>query len=257
MSGRPGGGKKPGGKKRSKGGKKDGGGWIGCLIVLAVLVLPVALPIGWSMWDEGVFDPDLSDDATAVALSPNEAARLAERLREASQRQGICYGWEVDADTGAPVEVGSGLGAGVDARSDAARCPKWIVLKATYTYMHKEWSSVGYTVVDGFPDVRFDSGDLASFSVADPADLEEGRAVAELADMIGALPLLAAQTGVAPALPAQEQALDPTASTNDELSSTRGAGWWFMTGLGVLLIGLGLLWVIRSAVKERKGRRGL
>jgi len=231
--------------------------WIGCLALLLIVGLPIVIPIGWSMWDDGVFEPDLSKDVTAVALGPNETARLAERLQEASRVQGVCYGWEVDAGTAAPTEVGSNLGAGVDARSDTARCPNWIVLQARYTYRDKEWISVGYSIRDSFTDVDFDVRELASYSVATPHNLMEYRGVSELADMIGALPLLAAEMDVVPVLPAQEQMHDPTASTNDELSSTRGAGWWFMTGLGALLIGLGLLWVIRSAVKEWKWRRGL
>ncbi|GAA2723163.1 hypothetical protein [Actinocorallia aurantiaca] len=247
--GEPGGG--PGGKNRKK---KDGGGWIGCLIVVAVFALPIALPIGWGMWDEGVFDPDLSDDVTAVALGPAETARLAERLAEASRRDGICYGWEVESGTAAPLQIGSNLGVGADPRLDPARCPNWIVLRADYSYIFKEWSSVGHSIEDSYPRAELAPADLAAYSVVEPSEMGD-RAVAELADAIGSLPLLAAEAGLAQASPAQGREPDPTASTNDELSSPRGAGWWFMTGLGVLLIALGLLWIIRGAVKERKWRR--
>ncbi|MEO3782375.1 hypothetical protein ABGB12_03530 [Actinocorallia sp. B10E7] len=248
-----GGGAKPDERKK----KKGNGGWIGCLIVLAAFALTVVLPIGWSLWDEGAFDPDLSDDMTAVALGPAETARLAERLQEASRRHGICYGWEVDADTGAPVEVGSNLGAGVDARkADKATCPEWIVLKADYFYLDKEWSSVGYTVLDSYDAVQFSLDELTSSGVLDGTELGE-RGVAQLADAIGSLPLLAAEADLAPALPAQEQVFSPSATVDDELDSGRGAGWWFLVGLGSLLVGLGLLWIIRSAVKEWKWRRGL
>ncbi|WP_106399415.1 hypothetical protein [Actinocorallia populi] len=220
-------------------------GWMGCIILI---ILFFVLPTGCAMWSEGAFDPDLSDDVTAVALSPADTARLVERLQEASQRQRVCYGWEVDADTGAPVEIGSNLGVGVDARQDPVRCPRWVVLEARFTYQSKEWTGVSYSIEDSFPRKDFRITDLYAHDVVEPTDLGD-RVTAELADGIGSLPLLAAQEDLRP-VPVQERTPDPTASDNDELESLRGAGWWVLIGFAGLLVALGLLLIVLNAVKE-------
>lgn len=243
-------GRKPDGKP---GEKKESSTWGGCLLVLAVFVLPVAIPVLWGLWDEGAFDPDLSQDVKAVALGPAETSRLVERLQEASRTQGVCYGWEVDADTAAPPEIGSNLGVGVDVRTRPAECPSWVVLRADYFYssIDKEWSSVGYSLEADSSRAQLTSADLSRHGVVSSSGVGD-RAVAELADAIGAMPLMTAERDRLP-VPAQEQRLDPSATVDDdELASTHGAGWWSLIGLGALLIGLGLLWIIRGAVKERK-----
>lgn len=222
-------------------------GWIGCI---ALVILFFVIPGGCALWSEGAFDPDLSDDVTAVALNPAETARLVERLQEAAQKQRVCYGWEVDADTGAPVEIGSNLGAGVDARRDPARCPRWIVLEARFHYSAKEWTGVSYSIEDNFPQKDFRITDLYAHDVVEATGLGD-RVTAELADGIGSLPLLAVQEDL-DRVPVQEQTPDPTASSNDELESLRGAGWWVLTCFAGLLVALGLLLIIMNAVKERR-----
>ncbi|MDX6738684.1 hypothetical protein [Actinocorallia sp. A-T 12471] len=228
--------------------------WQVWLWILVPLVLFVGLPIGWGMYDDGVFDEDLTYDVTATALGAGDTARVQEIYTEAAIAHGVCYGWRIDAGTGAPIEEGSNLGLGVDVADQTERCPRWLRMSVTYSYMWKEWSSVNVSVTDNVAEVDIDPNVLESHGIVQTLEPE---GVSQLADILGSLPMLAAASdgpgGLAP-VPAREQTPDPTASTNDELAPVHGVGWYLTLGVSGLLVALGIYWIISGAVKARKAR---
>ncbi|GAB2812494.1 hypothetical protein GCM10022221_07560 [Actinocorallia aurea] len=223
----------------------------GCLIAAALALVFFVLPIGWSLWDEGVFDEDLSYDTTATALDADDTARIQQLYAEASTAHGICYGWAVEAGTGAPEETGSNLGLGVEVTSRPADCPRWMVLRVNYSYIYKEWSSVSLSTSDNIDGFDVDPYALERARLHDSL---EPQGISELADILGALPMLAAAEsgGALAPIPAREQATDATASSNDRLAPVHGFGWYFWLAVAGVLVLLGLIWIISGTLKARK-----
>lgn len=67
-------------------------------------------------------------------LDPEDAAEVVQELAEATEVQGICYGWDVTvndaAGTYSGVDLGSSRGVGVPAQA----CDRWMVFEAFLTY---------------------------------------------------------------------------------------------------------------------------
>ncbi|ROO82900.1 hypothetical protein EDD29_0385 [Actinocorallia herbida] len=234
--------------------QRKSGSNAGCLIAVVLALVCFVLPLGWSLWDEGVFDEDLAYDTTATALDADDTARIQQVYTDAAKAHGICYGWSVEAGTGAPQEKGSNLGLGVDVMSRPEECPRWIVMAVNYSYIYKEWSSVNVNASDNIQEFDVDPGALERAKLYDSL---EPQGISELADLLGALPMLASTEsgGALAAIPAREQTTDPTASSNDELSPVHGFGWYFWLALGAVLVLLGLIWIISGTLKARKAER--
>lgn len=88
--------------------------WGGCVIVAALLLLFGAIPAHAS-----------------PLLDPVDAAELAQSLAEATDEQGVCYGWSINVD-GSP-EVGSNLGPDVPLNNGGS-CEKFAILSGTIDY---------------------------------------------------------------------------------------------------------------------------
>ncbi|MFI6517296.1 hypothetical protein ACIBF1_17200 [Spirillospora sp. NPDC050679] len=160
---------------------------------------------------------------------------------------------EVEQELTRPgVEFGSNLGVGVDPRQAPARCPKWAILKADYSYsvIDKEWTSGSVRLEDNIGL----TGRLQVTGAGDrlgltSADLIGDNAVGRLADAIGSVPVLAAEDGRArPVAPAAAPV-----PAGDEISSGRGAGFYVFTTIAIALIAGGVLWIAVAAVRSRKG----
>ncbi|WP_067491114.1 hypothetical protein [Actinomadura hibisca] len=149
------------------------------------------------------------------------------------------------------VEFGSNLGVGVDPRQAPARCPQWAILTAQYSYssIDKEWTSGSVSVQDNLGagnDLRLSNLDRLGLT---SADLVGDNATGRLADAIGAVPLLLAEEGRArPVAPAAG-----AVPAGDEISSSRGAGFYVFTTIAIVLIAGGAVWIAVAAVRSRKG----
>lgn len=147
------------------------------------------------------------------------------------------------------VESGSNFGVGVDPRTVAPpACARWVVFKADYTYdsVEDEWTSV---------DVAVDSNlarppsttDLTAAGITTSSLLGDD-ATARLADAIGALPMIVAEHGGAPAVPEATAAAPPP---GDQVASP-GIGRYVWMGLAIIMIIGGLLWIAVAAVRSRR-----
>jgi hypothetical protein len=191
--------------------------------------------------------------AADVIFDPADADELAATLKEASDAQDVCYGWEVrvdDAVAGASQSVGSNFGAGKPVGSGS--CSAEVVFHAYITYTSEsseseDSASYDVTSSPGGPtrdDLAALELDLDGLTGEDP-DAVVGKAVA-------ALPLLAADKGMAKAIEAAPETADAPADA--ALTDDPGSDWWRANG-GVFLWGIGLLlaggafawWVIRSS----------
>jgi len=200
---------------------------------------------GWAI------DTDLPDfrssypDTGAVttpAPAPTLSApsELEQRLREL-ERQAV-LDLEPDED------VGSNLGAGVDARRDPVRCPRWVVFTADYSYSsyEEEWTAVSTRIETNLP-LTLDASDLHAAGITDD-DLLGMRPYARLADAIGALPMIVAEKGAADPVPAPPTRIPSAGDT----VSPPGIGRYIWMGIGGLLVALGLTWIIVAALRSRR-----
>jgi len=210
-----------------------------------VRVAPVLVALGLMVAAPAVASAD-------VIFDPADADELAATLAEATDEQDVCYGWTVkvdDAVAGASQSVGSNFGAGKPVSSGSCRAQVEFNAYITYTSESSESEdSASYDVVSspGGPnrdDLDALDLDLDSLTGEDP-DVVVGKAVA-------ALPLLAADKGMAKAIEAAPETADAPADA--ALTDDPGSDWWRENG-GVFVWGIGLLlaggvfawWVIRN-----------
>jgi hypothetical protein len=174
-------------------------------------------------------------------FTETDSRQLAKRLDEAYKHQGVCYGWRVNNN-----EIGSNLGVGRSAKDDPA-CQKFAELVVDYTYnsTDEEFTDVTYSI-DTSAGISVRPSDLTAIGIGRDELLDEP--VVGVTDAIGALPMLVAEKGEAPAVPApQEQ----NTSRNDTLERTIEWRWvWIVLAIG--LLGGGLVWLIVGAVRAAR-----
>jgi hypothetical protein len=151
--------------------------------------------------------------AGAGVVAPQDAAELAQSVAEAQEEQGICYGWAIDNnfDTLAP-DYGSSV-SGPGAAGDFSRCEKgYIELTGSIEYAcescdESDRAMVGiesnlpnHPTVEDLEKLGLDAGDLTG----DNDDTT-------LINMVNALPLLAADRGLAPYVPYEPATAVPAA----------------------------------------------
>lgn len=153
------------------------------------------------------------------------------------------------------MEYGSNLGPGQDPRQAPARCPKWVVLVGDYNYSR---SYQEYTFGRLEIKTSFDDLDTIGFerrlgqSGEDDIDGEYG--VARLRDAIGALPMLVAEEGLAPPVPARTSPV-PEPPAGDEISKSTFTKRTIWTGIGIALIAGGVVWVTVAGVRQLRRNR--
>lgn len=190
-------------------------------------------------------------------LSPDDAADLAQTLAEAQAEQGICYGWSVLVDS-IGEETGSSIAGPGQPLFDPDKCQKGSVVLSggidyTGQYDDAEDSAeiqILSTGIDG-PSVR----DLERLGLK-ASDLVGEQDDQALFDMVGALPLLVAESGAAPYVEYEPAGLDVPATdrpTNKPTSDFVRTALPIL-GLGVALILAGLFWLLYKSGQVR-GRR--
>jgi len=188
--------------------------------------------------------------AAAPLLEDADAAELAQSLAEATEVQGVCYGYAVEVvdESGGPsgTELGSNRGPGQ--ALDTAGCPRWVQLVGSVLYTSEssdsEDSADAIVRSRGFDvDLRdlealgFDASDLA----ADDGDVV-------LANLVGALPVLAASRGAPPVQPelgSGERAPNGDAPTGTVRPDWLGENFGLLVLCLVLVLG-GLLWLFST-----------
>lgn len=198
-----------------------------CLLVLLASAIPAsALPI----LDEG------------------DAVELANKLAEATEEQGVCYGWSVDVqDDGGSLsgtDTGSSLGPGRSPYDPG--CSPYVVFRASlhYTSEASEASdSATYSIDTNLP--GFDARSLDGLGISGNS-LLGGNDDTVVANATALLPGLVAEQGLAPPILIEETA-GTTIPAADRPTNTPGSDLWrthwaAYSFSGLLLLG-GLAWV--------------
>jgi hypothetical protein len=215
------------------------------------LVLVVVLALGALAAAPGVAAAD-------VIFDPADADELAATLAEAYEAQDVCYGWSIDVDNEGVLEtsVGSHLGAG-QPMGAATGCSASVEFQASITWTpesSESEDSASYQVVSspGGPTTDdLDSLDVMSEDglVSDDVDVDVYKAVA-------ALPLLAADTGLAPPMEASPA---PPADAGDATpTNSPGSDFWRESGMlllwGVLILFAGAAFAWYAVSSNRRAR---
>jgi hypothetical protein len=196
-----------------------------------------------------------------VIFDPADADELATVLAEATTDQEVCYGWDVqvdDAVAGRAESVGSNFGAGQTV-SAGGTCPASVELKVYITYTSESSESedsASYDVVSTSGGPTRD--DMAALNLETDTLAGENPDVV-IGKMVAALPLLAADKGIAKGIEATPQTGEAPADA--ALTDSPGSDWWRNNG-GMLLWGVGLLlaggifawWVVRSNRRYKPAR---
>lgn len=198
-------------------------------------------------------------------LEDGDAAELANELAEATEEQGICYGWTVQVDDGSGgpsgTDVGSNFGPGQPVGSGS--CPKGAVeLQAAVTYTCdscESEDSSDFAVASSVPRGPT-KGDIEDLDLGG-GELKGDKGDAALASMVGALPLIVASKGLAPALtvdastePAKPAADKPTGSPTipDWLRES-----WLALAACLVILGGGAIWLASAIAADRQRKRNV
>ncbi|MCT2584963.1 hypothetical protein [Actinophytocola gossypii] len=191
-----------------------------------------------------------------VIFEPSDADDLAQKLEDAYQEQGVCYGWDVDVDNvGSQQEsVGSNFGADTDVDDGTGDCDATVEFQASI-----RWTSESSEIEDSasYQVVSSGSGpttsDLDSLEIISAEGMAGDNVGLEVYKAVSALPLLAAEAGLAdpieasPAPPSEARAdnAEPTDSpTSDFLRQSGGA---FLFGAVLLVAGVVFaIWAFRT-----------
>ncbi len=184
-------------------------------------------------------------------LEASDAEELAQTLAEATDEQGVCYGWEIDVtDEGGGsggLEAGSSQGPGY--RLNRPRCRRYAVLRGevTYTSESSESEDSAWVTIDSNlarpPTVAQLEG-LGYNADALVGDNDDQAII----DMAGVLPLLVAEAGEAAYIPFEEPTAPPPAA--DAPTNSPGSDWWRTWWWAPLLIVTavgGLLYLVVTA----------
>lgn len=204
--------------------------------------------------------------AGAAILAEEDSAELANALAEATEAQGVCYGWRIDvsdfAGTEGGLEAGSNFGPGtpLDRSRTECRDGKFVELVGEVVYTSETSESEDSAAwdidsnvenppeIDEVEALGYDTGDL----LGDDNDLA-------IINAAGALPQLVAEHGQAEPVPFAPEAREP--GTGGEASGDTGNdllrenGTLILLCLALTLGGLLWLWLLRrDAARHRELR---
>jgi hypothetical protein len=188
--------------------------------------------------------------ANAALLEPADAAELAQSMADATDEQGVCYGWEIRVDDqggygGGGLEAGSNQGPGRPL--DRTQCPRYVVLQGTVRYVSESCDC------EDAADISIDSN-LSKPPTTDELD-EVGPGAGDLLgdqddialiNMVEALPLTVAEHGEAPYLQFESSSAPPAergAPTNHPGVPDSLRERWPLLVLALLMIVGGLGWL--------------
>jgi hypothetical protein len=182
--------------------------------------------------------------SNSVLLDPNDATELAAVLADATETQDVCYGWRVtlsDQSSSGPDGTTSGSNAGVG--ESPITCSRWILFTAYITYTSEAseaQDSATFGIESNLPDAP-DRGDLEDVGVSERALLSD-RDDLTIINAVSALPLLAAERGIAPPVELEPNTAELPAS--DRPTGTPGSDWlrqnWTALGVAAVLLLLGI-----------------
>jgi len=194
-------------------------------------------------------------------LAEGDAAELAQSLAEATAEQGICYGWSIqvnDSSGGSSgLESGSNAGPGAPLGANVVTdCTKSVELTGYVSFTcdsceSEDSSSISISsTVPGGPTV----GDLDDLGL-DGGQLKGDKGDEALANMVGALPVIAASKGLADPVEADPQTVTPgatdrptgTPSTPDWLRES-----WLVLSVCLLVIIGGICWFFATPGRRRR-----
>ena len=202
----------------------------------------------------------------AVAADPvldgDTAADMVASLAEATEAQGVCYGWSVFVDDQGGEGWGgtySGTNAGIETGIDRATCARWVSLDATITYASESSES------EDSADWSISSGAVTAPTITDLEDLglrakdlvDDGKAEQTLANAVLALPMLTADKGdVTPlVLPTEASPAPADSRATNSPGSDRLRDHLGLVIVLVVLIVVCLFWA--AAVQWPTFRRGM
>jgi hypothetical protein len=176
-------------------------------------------------------------------LTQTEAQALSDRLTDAYQAQQICYGWQVNES-----EIGSNFGPGSPV-ANQPDCAKSVVLVVDYSYnsVDEEFTSVTYDIEAS--GVTLDKADLTKAGIDADALLDEPNVA--VSNAVGLLPILVAEKGQAPPVPAQTGQQDTGGATVERTFNLQ----WLWLVLAIILLGGGLVWVVVGLIRGRRRSR--
>jgi hypothetical protein len=208
---------------------------------------------------------DTADDGSTVVPAPDAVDRAAtvRELDRAATAQGICYGWQL-AGSGLPASVGSNLGDGVSVTSSPDACPRWIEVRARV-----EWTPASSEAEDS-SSVEVVSSDSLERGISAEAlqrfGLDHRTFVDDPGDAVlqavTVLPLLAAENGLATAVPSAAPT-GPVPTDAADLADSQRDFWrqrlWMVLASGIMLLVAGVIavfaWLGRRSETAAAGRR--
>lgn len=206
--------------------------------------------------------------AQANILDPDTSTELAQTLADATEEQGVCYGWSVDVNDHSGVanssESGSNFGPTTPVEGGGEPCAKQVTLRANVTYTSELEEAEDSASIDVFSSVDgVDEGDVEDLGF-DAGDLLGDKDDEALYNMVAGLPLLVADAGGADPVPFEEATGDELAAAKrDHPTNSPGSDWWRMYWwLPVLVVPavlIALLWLaarLRSSLRDRRDTKG-
>ncbi|MGW5050472.1 hypothetical protein [Actinokineospora sp. NPDC004072] len=194
------------------------------------------------------------NDLTVSVPTGQETADLVQKLAEAEEAHGICYGWVLtDADKPSDEEVvssGSSRGAG----TSAEECQRyvWVDARVDYESESSSFEDSASIIVHASPGLPEPSAvDLERLGVTQEALLAEPAAAVGYGAL--ALPLLMAEDGVVEPLPTTPAAAAPATPIGRPGSDFVGNHTGGLIALGVVG-GLALLCLIVGLTIRIRGR---
>lgn len=181
-------------------------------------------------------------------LEEGDAVELANKLAEATEEQGVCFGWSVDVqDDGGSLsgtDTGSSLGPGRSPYDPA--CSPYVVFRASLHYTSEASEaadSATYSIDSNLP--GFDARSLDGLGISG-SGLLGGNDDIVVANATALLPALVAEQGLAPPIPIEETA-GTTIPAADRPTNTPGSDLWrthwaAYSFTGLLLLG-GVAWL--------------
>jgi hypothetical protein len=173
--------------------------------------------------------------AADVIFDQADADELAATLADAYEAQGVCYGWSVAVDNeGVPqTSVGSNFGAGQSLQDAGAGCAKTVEFTASIVWTpesseSEDSASYGVSSSPGGPTVD----DLDDLEIISEGGLEGDDVDVDVYKAVAALPLLAADTGLAK--PMEASPAPEADSANEQPTNSPGGDFWRQSGMQIL-----------------------
>ncbi len=191
-------------------------------------------------------------------LSAEDATELADTLREATAKQGVCYAWNVSVldGSGGPSGIDAGSSAGVG-QGLAPSCTKSVELQGTVRYTCDSCEaedSSNFSVASDFEGAPT-TGDLEALGLSS-GNLKDENGDVTLINLVGALPLAVASKGQAAAITSTDDTAPapgdgPTGSP--VVPDVIRAHWPALVFFLLLTVG-GIGWLISQTLTENVRR---